>query len=258
MTVETAAQRARRERNRALFDSVAALYDATRQRYPREVVQAMVETAELSAGCRVLEVGCGTGQLTGQLAGRGMSVTALDIGSEMLALARANVPDPDVGFERVAFEAYESSRRFDLVVSATAFHWIDPAVAWTKTAALLRPGGWLALLTTRERHHEPVRAALSGLWRKHQPGSEEWIASPPWSESLRAAGVFGEIAVIHHERPLQVSVESAIDVECTRATFLSWTPATQEAFRRDLSDVLRGATVVEVVQETDLTMAQRA
>jgi SAM-dependent methyltransferase len=34
---------------------------------------------------------------------------------------------------------------FDLVISSAAFHWIDPEVAFGKSARLLRPGGWLAL-----------------------------------------------------------------------------------------------------------------
>lgn len=130
MAGESAAQRERRERNRTLFDGVAGLYDATRQCYPDMIVEHMLETAQLSAGSRVLEVGCGTGQLTSQLAGRGLQITALDIGAEMLRLARGNVSDLAVAFKHCAFEAFSDTGPFDLIVSATAFHWIDPTLAW--------------------------------------------------------------------------------------------------------------------------------
>ena len=66
---ETVEQRARRERQRVLFDSVAQAYRETRQGYPDRVVRWMVEAAALGDGAAVLEVGCGTGQLTAGLAG---------------------------------------------------------------------------------------------------------------------------------------------------------------------------------------------
>jgi len=255
MTDETPAQRLRRERNRTLFDGVAALYDATRQSYPLDVVHELLTTAQLAHGSRVLEVGCGTGQLTRRLAGRGLRITALDIGADMVRLARRNVADVEVSFECASFEEFVSTDSFDLVVSATAFHWIDPAVAFPKSVGLLRPGAWLALLTTGERHREPVRSALRELWIKHHPSAERWAPSEPWAIQARATGLFGEVTEVVSERPVQLSATDAVDVECTRATFLSWDLDTQQAFRRDLTALLQDAPTVEVVQETYLALA---
>lgn len=255
MTDETPERRLRRERNRILFDGVASLYDATRQSYPLDVVHELLTTAQLAQGSRVLEVGCGTGQLTSRLAGRGLRITAVDIGAEMVRLARRNVVDRDVSFHCASFEEFESTESFDLIVSATAFHWIDPAVAFSKSVALLRPGGWLALLTTGERHHEPVRSALRELWIKHHPAAEKWQPSEPWAVLMRATGLFGDVTELISERPLQLSVSDAVDVECTRATFLSWGLDIRQAFRRDLAALLQNGPSVEVVQETSLTMA---
>jgi SAM-dependent methyltransferase len=50
-----------------------------------------------------------------------------------------------------SFEDLADTGPFDLIVSATAFHWVDSGVGLAKAARLLRPGGWLALLTTEER-----------------------------------------------------------------------------------------------------------
>jgi len=70
MTVETPEQRQTREQQRVLFDSVAELDDATRQSYPAEMVDAIVANAAIGPDAAVLEIGCGTGQLTRQLVGR--------------------------------------------------------------------------------------------------------------------------------------------------------------------------------------------
>lgn len=137
-----------REQRRALFDSVAELYDAVRQGYPAEMVDAVMANAVLGRGGAVLEIGCGTGQLTRQLAGRGLSVTAIDIGMAMVAAARRNVTDATVQFKVCSFEDFAGSGPFDLIMSATAFHWVDPAVGLVKAARLLRPRGWLALPST--------------------------------------------------------------------------------------------------------------
>jgi SAM-dependent methyltransferase len=105
----------------------------------------------------VLEIGCGTGQLTRELAGGALNLTAIDIGAAMVETARRNVADPMARFQISSFEDFADSGPFDLIVSATAFHWVDPGIGLAKAARLLRPRGWLALLTTGERCRAEVR-----------------------------------------------------------------------------------------------------
>ena len=168
MTAETDEQRRTRERQRGLFDGVAGLYDATRQGYPAEIVDAIFATAAIGPGAAaVLEIGCGTGQLTRQLAGRALNLTAIDIGAAMVEAARRNVADPMARFQIFSFEDFADGEPFDLIVSATAFHWVDPGIGLANAARLLRPGGWLALLTTGERYPEPLRTRLRDLWMRY-------------------------------------------------------------------------------------------
>jgi 2-polyprenyl-3-methyl-5-hydroxy-6-metoxy-1,4-benzoquinol methylase len=88
VAAESDQQRRRRESKRALFGEVADLYAESRQRYPDEIVDGIVTTVGLGNGASVLEIGCGTGQLTGQLASRGLAVTAIDLASSMIDVAR--------------------------------------------------------------------------------------------------------------------------------------------------------------------------
>ena len=91
VALESDVQRRKRRHQRTLFDRVADLYDSSRRAYPDEIVDLMVGIAGLSAGKAVLEVGCGTGQLTEQLAPYDVALTALDIGPAMVAAAQRQV-----------------------------------------------------------------------------------------------------------------------------------------------------------------------
>ena len=128
----------------AVFDTVAVEYDRRRPRYPDELVDRVCELGELATGDRVLEIGCGTGQLTRSLVARGLSVTAVEPGANLISLAERI--GPGVQFVNRRFEDAPLSGRFRAVFSASAFHWIDPDVGWHKVARSLAPGGSLALI----------------------------------------------------------------------------------------------------------------
>jgi ubiquinone/menaquinone biosynthesis C-methylase UbiE len=258
MTPETPVERSAREGRRVLFDGVAGRYDTSRQGYPDELVDDVIANAAAGPGAAVLEIGCGTGQLTRQLAGRGFELTAIDIGASMVQAARGNVTDAAVRFQVSSFEDFAGGGPFDLIVSATAFHWVDPSVGLPKAARLLRPGGWLALLTSGERYPEPLQSRLHKLWLRYNRPSQEWTSQPAWLTGLREDGPFGPTIETQHTRALRLSAETVLGVERTRATFLSWPEPDQAAFTADLSALLERAVSIDVVQETFLAMAPTA
>lgn len=131
-----------------VFDEIAAGYDRHRPGYPDELVDQACRVARIGSGDPVLEVGCGSGQLTRSLAGRGLRVTALEPGSRLIALARQNLDGAgDVEFVNARFEDARLARgRFRAVFCASAFHWADPEVSWQLAADVLAPGGTLALV----------------------------------------------------------------------------------------------------------------
>jgi SAM-dependent methyltransferase len=137
-----------RRRYAQVFDEVAEEYDRERRGYPDELIDAAFREGRLSAGDRVVEVGCGTGLLTTSLVGRGLVVDAVDPGANMLRLARRRVgDDAGVHFHHGRFEEVALPQgTFAAAFSATAFHWIEPEVGWARAADLLAPGGMLALL----------------------------------------------------------------------------------------------------------------
>src|SRR6516164_2943966 len=157
-----------------VFNEIAAEYDRRRPAYPDELVDQACQVAGIGAGDRVLEVGCGSGQLTRGLVARGLHVTALEPGKNLIALARQNLEGAgEVEFVNAQFEdALFAREQFQAVFSASAFHWVDPKVSWQKAADVLVPGGMLALVQyfglEEPRSKQDQEAALAAL-RKVAP-----------------------------------------------------------------------------------------
>jgi SAM-dependent methyltransferase len=131
-----------------VFDKVADEYDRHRPTYPDALLDHTCEAATLSVGDRVLEIGCGSGQLTRGLLARGLRVMAIEPGDRLIALARENLGDMgDVELVNVRLEDAPLPREhFRAVFSASAMHWIDPDFSWQQAANALAPGGTLALI----------------------------------------------------------------------------------------------------------------
>lgn len=258
---ETERERGKRRRHRSLFDAIAADYDACRLGYPLKVVESVIGTAGLGAGGEILEVGCGTGQLTESLAGRGFRLTAIDIGPALIAAARRRVDDADVSFEVTSFEEFAAAdNSFDLVASGAAYHWIDPEIRYSKPARLLRPGGWLALLGYDERYDDPFGAALLRMWTARSDLSAPWAGpqEPGDAAAIAASGLFaGPVTEADDER-LVLPAETVFRIENTRSTALSWPAEIREQFQAELAEQLSSLDEVPLTRLSWVTMAKLA
>jgi SAM-dependent methyltransferase len=141
-----------REQLRTTFGEDAERYDRRRPGYPVELFDELAAVAPIGSRSRVLEIGCGTGQATLPLARLGCEIVAVELSATMAAIARRHL----AGFPaaRVVVSAFEDwplpGDKFDVALSATAFHWLDPDVRMAKAADALRVDGTLALIST---HH---------------------------------------------------------------------------------------------------------
>jgi SAM-dependent methyltransferase len=161
-----------RDEGRSVFGKAAAVYAVARPDYPDHVYDVLRDRCGLGPTSRVLEIGAGSGQATKRLLEAGGHVVALEP-SEALAeqlSARLKVAP---GLE-VVISTFEDAdlapSSFDLVVAATAFHWLDAEAALPKVATILRPGGWVALWwntfgdpTKPDPFHEATESLLRDL-----------------------------------------------------------------------------------------------
>lgn len=130
------------------FDQVAAEYDQHRPTYPDEFIDRACQIAGLERGDQVLEIGCGTGQLTRSLLARGLRVTAVEPGAQLAGLAQQRLHGMDeLEFVNARFEDAELPLEcFRTVFSGSAMHWVDPDIGWRRAADALVPDGTLTLI----------------------------------------------------------------------------------------------------------------
>lgn len=135
------------ERKRVSFDSAASMYEVARPSYPNSLIDDIIKQSGINSSDRILEIGAGTGKATAMFASRGQSVLALEPGKEMAAIAEKKFQsNPKVQVQQSKFEDWDDKgERFGVVAAAQSFHWVDPAVKYHKSAAVLKPGGYIAL-----------------------------------------------------------------------------------------------------------------
>lgn len=155
---------------RLAFGSVAELYDRVRPSYPDALVDDVLAFAAPVA--HALEVGAGTGKATRLFAERGIAVHALEPSAEMAAVARRHSAGyAGVSIDLSDFEGFQGDdRRFDLIYSAQAWHWVSPSVRYVKARELLEQGGGLALFWNRARwESNPLRDGLRAAYARVAP-----------------------------------------------------------------------------------------
>src|SRR6056297_2981638 len=125
----------------------------------------LVQLLDPQPGERILDLGCGTGHLTAEIADSGADVVGIDAAGSMVEQAREAYPD--LRFEVADAREYEPDGRFDAVFSNAALHWIPgedhDAVLSTVASALPDGGRFVAEFGGRgnvERVERAVRAEL--------------------------------------------------------------------------------------------------
>jgi SAM-dependent methyltransferase len=173
-----------------VFNEVPQLYDRVRPGYPDELFADLVAIAGMDETSLVLEVGCGTGQATRSLASLGYAVTAVERGEDMAAVARRRLAAfSNVSVETSAFEEWDDrGRRFDVLVAASSWHWVDPTIGWRRAHEVLHPGGWMALpghVVVRRPGEPEVYAETADLHEQFSPGNPDWC-HPPLEDEVRS------------------------------------------------------------------------
>jgi ubiquinone/menaquinone biosynthesis C-methylase UbiE len=252
------------------FDSVAEAYDRARPSYPEQLVDDLITLADIGERSRVLEIGPGTGQLSVSLAKRGASLVAVERGPNLAAVARRRLSSFEHADVKVAdFDQWEASpASFDVVVAATAFHWLDPSTRVARCAAILRPGGSLAIVQTRwgvAQGDDPFFAASQTCYSRWAPNHDPTFRQT-WPEDIRPPCddlANPELGHVVHRRYLcarEYSAATYCDLLGTFSDVLAFEEGCRAGFLACMSSLIDSQFGGRIVRHVlyDLCIARRA
>lgn len=213
---------------RLTFDDDADVYDRARPVPPEAVFDELVALAGLGPGSTMVEIGPGTGQATVPLAERGLRGVALELGPRLAERARRNLqPYPGVDVVTASFEAWDPGpARFDAVVACNSFHWVDPAVRFTKAASVLSPGGHLVVLATpwvvprdADRFWWDVQDDyVAAGYGRLDPATLDPDLVRDLGRAVRESGLFDEPAIRRHRFDVTYTADGYADALASQST----------------------------------------
>jgi ArsR family transcriptional regulator len=165
------AVRARRDGAHRFFAGAAGAWDELRRRVYGRGFASEALLALLPEAWTVADLGCGTGALTAELAGRVRRVIAVDRSAAMLRAARkrtAGLANVELHEADLAALPVESGRCDAAIMALVLAYLLDPAPAMAEAARILRPGGRLALVDAARHLDESLRRRIGQV----RPGFE--------------------------------------------------------------------------------------
>jgi SAM-dependent methyltransferase len=223
------------------FGAVALDYDRYRPGYPGQLIDDLVALHPVS----VLDIGCGTGKAARALVARGLHVLGVEIDPAMAEVARGHGLDVEIG----KFEQWDDAgRRFDLIISAQAWHWIEPQPGAAKLGRLLNPDGTVALFWNHQKDlPDAVQAEFRAVYRRLAPELLDTAAADrerhedrPFVRQLEESGVFGSVEVKEYPYERSYDADEWVGMVQTHSDHLLLPPERRAAVATAVRDMING------------------
>lgn len=144
------------------------LYEASHS-FVWQFGKGMLDLLDPKPGERILDLGCGPGQLTYEIAQKGAAVVGLDASPEMIGQARQNYPA--LRFVLADAALMQFSEEFDAIFSNAALHWmLNASAVASAMARALKPGGRLVAELGGKGNVAHIQAALAAVLPRYTGG----------------------------------------------------------------------------------------
>ena len=139
---------------RKIFDTIPEQFDKYRPRYCDALFRDLIEFANITPNSKVLEIGPGTGQATDPILNTGCDYNAIELGEHLTEKMKEKYGSyPNFSIVNDDFITHDfGEQKFDMIYSAATIQWIPENIAFSKTFDLLKPGGTLAMMLTRDEY----------------------------------------------------------------------------------------------------------
>jgi len=160
-----------KEDNKYSFNENPINYDNMRPNYPVDLFHDIFKFSNLNKNRKLLEIGIGTGQATLPFINLGCNLVAVEIGKNLSDFTREKFKQfSNFSIINIDFKDFvENDNIFDLVYSASAFHWIPKDIGYPKVLKILKNKGVLALFW----NHPVPDTIVQKIYDKYQPESQK-------------------------------------------------------------------------------------
>ncbi len=239
------------------FRAAASHYLAGRPPYPPRLIARVATLTGLESSGRVLDLGCGPGQLARAFAPLAAEVVAVDPEPEMLRAARQGAGTLPIRFlQGSSYDLGPGFGRFHLAVMGRSFHWMDRADTLRRLDQLIDPGG--AVVLFGDTHPELPENAWRPAWRDalapfRDPEREHHRAGWVRHEAILLDSAFAQLDLVaafdRRLSPIASLVERALSMSSTNpSTGQDQGEALQAAIVEALGPFVVDGMVTEVVQ----------
>ncbi len=157
------------------FNTVAETYEKLRPGYINELYEDIFRYIPMNESSKVIEIGIGGGQATLPILKTGCTLTAVEYGENFAELCRHKFREyPNFSVVTSKFEDFKcNNNSYDLIYSASAFHWIPEEIGYTKIYERLKSGGVFARFANhpyKDKGREEIHEALQKIYAVYMPG----------------------------------------------------------------------------------------
>ncbi len=160
------------------FDTAARQYEKMRPGYVEEMYEDIFKYQQLDRTSLAVEVGIGGGQATLPILKSGCKVTAVEYGKNFSQLCQDKFRDfPGFSVVNAKFEDFVcESNCYDLVYSASAFHWVPEEIGYPKVFDMLKSGGAFARFANHpyeDKGRKELSQAIDRIYAVYMPNSQK-------------------------------------------------------------------------------------
>ncbi|MCM1992197.1 class I SAM-dependent methyltransferase [Oceanirhabdus seepicola] len=174
---------------RFTFNEDVKNYDNWRPTYCKELFNDIIQYSQLNQNKKAVEVGIGTGQATTPFLMTGCDVTAIELGKNLAEYSKEKFKEyNNFSVYNTSFEDFEcNDNSFDILYSATAFHWIPEDIGYPKAFKLLKNNGTLALFWNKPSMKEDdlLHQKFQTIYQKYTSFDNKSIESAAASTTAR-------------------------------------------------------------------------
>lgn len=165
---------------RFTFNEDVRNYDKWWLTYCKELFNDIIQFSKLNKNKKAIKVGIGTGQATIPFLITGCDVIAIELGNELAEYSKEKFKKyKNFSVYNTSFEDFEcDDSSFDILYSATAFHWIPEDIGYPKALNLLKNCGTIALFWNKpfvNREDDLLHQKIQSIYQKYRPSNDKLL-----------------------------------------------------------------------------------